>query len=53
MKTDNVFKVVEPDLDFIVGEFRTLSEAVKFVNDCIEWDKNNPQYYVPSYRIEQ
>lgn len=47
-----MYKVVVPDLDLVIGEFSTMQEAAKCVDECIEWDKNNPQDYVPSYRIE-
>jgi hypothetical protein len=49
----NIFKVVVPDLDMVIDEFNTMQEAVKFVDECIEWDKNNPQGYVPYYKIEK
>ena len=48
------FKVVEPYLDnFVVGEFDTMEEAETFLNECVEWDKKNPQGYTPYYVIEK
>lgn len=49
MKT---FKVVIPDLDFVLAEFSTMEEANKFVDECIEWDKKHPQGYTPYYKVE-
>ena len=47
------FKVIVPDLDYVIDEFSTIEEAEKCINDCIEWDKNNPQDYTPTYKIER
>ena len=46
------FKVVVPDLDdFVVDEFDTMEEVETFLNECVEYDKKNPQGYVPYYVI--
>lgn len=47
------FKVVVPDLDFVVDEFDTRAEAENFIGEAIEWDKKHPQGYTPSYEIKE
>lgn len=47
------FKVVVPDLDFVVDEFDTRAEAENFIGEAIEWDKKHPQGYTPCYEIEE
>ena len=45
------FKVVVPDLDFVLDEFDTREEVEKFIDKCVSWDLKHPQGYTPYYEI--
>lgn len=44
-----VYAIYEPYLDFVIDICDTKAEAEEGIQECYDWDRENPQGYVPYY----